>query len=183
MAARKTQTRSSSISHRQNIWEQRLRELEAFKKEHGHCNVRSTYAANPSLAKWVSNVRRQKQTGEIATELARCLDRLGFTWVLRHRTVYRRDWDTMVATLTEFKPAWTLLRTAATGRVSVAWGVAQGSATPKKDWAFGSWTYPATGQARRHLGTARKTMGGYVRRPCSLSSETRRLQSACPLAG
>ena len=83
--------------------QQRLKELQAFKKEHGHCNVPSTYSANRPLARWVSNVRQRKKIGTIATELARCLDALGFTWVLRHRTVYRRDGDAMVAALAAFK--------------------------------------------------------------------------------
>jgi hypothetical protein len=86
-----------------STWPQRLEELKQFRKEHGHCNVPSTYSANRPLAKWVSNVRRQKQTGKVTPELARRLSRLGFAWVLRHRTVYRRDWDTMVTALTAFK--------------------------------------------------------------------------------
>ena len=85
------------------VHKQRLMELEAFKREHGHCNVPSTYSANRPLANWVSYVRRRKQIGKIAKELARCLDELGFTWALRHRAVCRRDWDTMVAALTAFK--------------------------------------------------------------------------------
>jgi len=84
-------------------WERRLKELEAFKKEHGHCNVPANYSANRPLANWVAHVRNRKQSGEIASELARRLNGLGFTWVLRRRTVYRRDWDLMVAALTAFK--------------------------------------------------------------------------------
>jgi len=84
-------------------WEQRLKELEAFKKEHGHCNVPRKYPPNIPLAHWVTGVRRRKRSGTIAAELASRLDELGFTWVLRRRTVYRWDWDAMVAALAAFK--------------------------------------------------------------------------------
>jgi hypothetical protein len=55
------------------------------------------------LARWVSRVRHQKHSAAIAPELARRLDELGFTWVLRRRAVFRRDWGAMVAALTAFK--------------------------------------------------------------------------------
>ena len=83
------------------VWERRLKELEAFKREHGHCNVPSNYSPNMVLARWVSYIRHRKQSGHlVAPALARRLDGLGFTWVLRRRKVYRRDWDAMVAALT-----------------------------------------------------------------------------------
>ena len=84
-------------------WHQRLEDLNRFKKEHGHYNVPYGYSPNKSLANWVSNVRSQKHSGKIASELARRLDELGFTWVLRRRKVRRWDWDAMVAALTAFK--------------------------------------------------------------------------------
>ncbi len=85
------------------VWERRLKELQAFKKKHGHCEVPHGYSPNPPLANWVARVRRLKQTGKIAPELARRLDELGFTWMLRRRAVFRHDWDAMVAALTAFK--------------------------------------------------------------------------------
>lgn len=97
-----TKDPAQSISLRP-VWEQRLKELDAFKKEHGHCNVPAGYSLNTPLASWVSYTRRQKRTGVIAAELARRLDELGFTWVLRDRSVYRLDWDAMVVALTAFR--------------------------------------------------------------------------------
>ena len=80
-------------------WEKRLKELEAFEKEHGHCNVPKKYSPNSSLGNWVSYVRSQQHSGAICPELARRLDGLGFTWVLRRRS----DWDAMVAALIAFR--------------------------------------------------------------------------------
>ena len=59
------------------VCERRLKELEAFKMEHGHCNVPSNYFPNLPLAHWVAYVRSRKQSGAIASELARRLDGLG----------------------------------------------------------------------------------------------------------
>ena len=36
-------------------WEQRFKELESFKKEHGHCNVPCEYQSNPKLGRWLSD--------------------------------------------------------------------------------------------------------------------------------
>ena len=85
------------------VCERRLKELEAFKKEHGHCNVPANYSPNRPLASWVHCIRSQKKSGAIGTDLARRLDGLGFTWVLRRRAVFRLEWDAMVAALTAFK--------------------------------------------------------------------------------
>jgi hypothetical protein len=82
---------------------QRLRELAAFKQEHGHCNVPSTYPPNPPLALWVKYVRRRAKNRELDSELVGRLDRLGFSWALRRRSVYRLEWDAMIATLAAFK--------------------------------------------------------------------------------
>ena len=61
-------------------WEQRFKELEAFKKKHGHCNVPKVYQPNPALGRWVHNVRNAKKQGTIAAERVRGLDTLGFCW-------------------------------------------------------------------------------------------------------
>ena len=83
--------------------EQHLLELAAFKQQHGHCNVPHTYPPNQRLANWVTYVRGQKKSGAIVPELACCLERLGFSWVLVSRSVRRHAWDAMVAALTAFK--------------------------------------------------------------------------------
>ncbi len=62
-------------------WEQRLKELRRFHKAHRHCNVPYGYAANPGLARWVSNLRQFKKHGRLTKERVRILDGLGFCWV------------------------------------------------------------------------------------------------------
>ena len=100
---RPCQERSAHSTSIRPNWALRLQELEAFKKEHGHCDVPHNYVPNPPLANWVSYVRNRKRSGRIAAELASRLDGLGFTWMLRRRSAYRRDWDAMVVALTAFK--------------------------------------------------------------------------------
>ena len=62
-------------------WEERINELKAFKKEHGHSNVPTTYQRNPSLAIWVYNVRQRKKHGQLAEDKILSLDALGLCWV------------------------------------------------------------------------------------------------------
>ncbi len=61
-------------------WEQRINELKAFKKEHGHCRVPSRHWANPALGRWVANLRGRKERGELTEERIRSLDALGYSW-------------------------------------------------------------------------------------------------------
>jgi hypothetical protein len=84
-------------------WEQRVRQLAAFKAEHGHCNVPQSYLADRSLAVWVSNVRYRYRQGKLEAQRVCCLEEIGFSWSIRTRRFRRRDWDAMVAALAEFQ--------------------------------------------------------------------------------
>ncbi len=85
-----------------STWTQRLEELKRFRKEHGHCNVPGHYPPNRPLGRWVTYVRLQKKAGKLALGRIRCLEELGFCWVLENRSVYRLDWDVMLAVLAAF---------------------------------------------------------------------------------
>jgi hypothetical protein len=74
------------------VWGERLRELCAFKAEHGHCSVPMNYPKNPKLASWVHHQRRQyKKRNEgrechITLNRIRALESIGFTWNPRDKT-------------------------------------------------------------------------------------------------
>jgi hypothetical protein len=76
--------------------------LLAFKAAHGHCNVPSGYAQDPSLAVWVFNCRRQQKQGSLGADRFKQLDAIGFTWAVRTRRFVARDWDAMLAQLAAF---------------------------------------------------------------------------------
>ena len=61
-------------------WEQRFQELQAFKKENGHCNVPAVYPPNPALGTWAHSVRHAKKKGTLAEDRVRRLDALAFCW-------------------------------------------------------------------------------------------------------
>ncbi|CAJ1966022.1 unnamed protein product [Cylindrotheca closterium] len=71
-------------------WQDRLKELEEYKKKNGDCNVPSTYRDNAALATWVKCQRRQYKrfySGEasnISLDRITSLDALGFNWERRH---------------------------------------------------------------------------------------------------
>jgi len=84
-------------------WELRFKELEAFRKKHGHCNVPKSYPLNRQLAYWVDSLRRRKKLGKLDLKTVRRLNGLGFTWTVLHRRFHRRDLDELVEFLKAFK--------------------------------------------------------------------------------
>jgi Helicase associated domain len=58
--------------------------LVAFHREKGHCRVPQNYKADPQLASWVKNLRRNRRPGKIlCEENVRKLDAIGFCWESR----------------------------------------------------------------------------------------------------
>jgi len=68
-------------------WESRYAQLTAFKATHGHCKVPATWPENPSLGRWVSYQRRQKQSSTLNPTRETMLNAIGFDWGLT------RDFD------------------------------------------------------------------------------------------
>jgi hypothetical protein len=67
-------------------WEERIKDLKAFKKKHGHCNVPAGYQPNPTLGSWVYNLRQRRKQGKLAEDKIRILDALGFYWGRRGKS-------------------------------------------------------------------------------------------------
>lgn len=70
-------------------WEERLYELKMFKVVYGHCNVPSTFPANPQLTTWVKCQRRQYKflfsgkRSNLTPERIAKLNEIGFNWNVR----------------------------------------------------------------------------------------------------
>lgn len=69
-------------------WEERLRELRAYREENGHCNVPTSYVKNKKLATWVKCQRRQyklmdTEFSTLSPERIATLNQMGFKWELR----------------------------------------------------------------------------------------------------
>jgi len=79
-------------------WRQKVRELEVFKKKHGHCQVPQKDRARYGLGVWVANVRASYHNGDLRPDRARELKRLGFAW-----TYENPRWDDHFAELVAFK--------------------------------------------------------------------------------
>lgn len=65
-------------------WDRMWRDLEAFRKREGHCNVPARWEANVRLATWVTNQRHQHRIGALPEGRVRRLQGLGFSWAI-HR--------------------------------------------------------------------------------------------------
>ena len=84
-------------------FEQRCRDLEAFKSEFGHCNIPYIYSADPSLGKWCNAMRcvnnEMKKLGRRKNKFfhdrIECLEEIGFQWeVIDHdNALARRSLD------------------------------------------------------------------------------------------
>lgn len=61
-------------------WEEMCRVLDAFRKEHGDCNVCANWAKNPQLGRWVAMQRYRRKIGELPARYVERLDKLGFVW-------------------------------------------------------------------------------------------------------
>jgi len=79
-----------AVQKNQYTWEQRLKELRAFKKKHGDCNVPWNHTPIPGLGHWVSQMRYHKKRGTLTKDKIRLLTRFGFSWKVEHP---RRTWE------------------------------------------------------------------------------------------
>src|SRR5689334_8758452 len=94
---RPKKTRQAKQSYRDALWDLRFEELRAYRREHGHCQVPSRSKKNPSLGYWVNYQRVLRRSGRLDAARRRRLDKIGFDWVSRGRSVEFRDstyWDT-----------------------------------------------------------------------------------------
>jgi hypothetical protein len=72
-----------------------LAKLQAFRAEHGHCNVPKTWE-DASLATWINHLRSKKSG--LSKELIRSLDEIGFDWA-----PYETEWKEAFAKLNSYK--------------------------------------------------------------------------------
>ena len=61
-------------------WEERIAQLEDFKKVHSHCSVSSKWPENPALARWVNSLRNKLGRDAISPERVEQLTEMGFSW-------------------------------------------------------------------------------------------------------
>jgi hypothetical protein len=96
--------------YRDGLWERRFRELQAYRRRHGHCQVPSRSKKYPSLGNWVHFQRVRKRAGRLSARRARRLARIGFDWVsrghsweFRDSTYWEMKWERMLSSLAKFK--------------------------------------------------------------------------------
>ena len=87
------------------MWEDRLQELLAFRREFGHLNVPQDWHVNPQLGRWVVNLRRQIRTGALWPDRLRRLADEGIRWTSadERRRHGDREWDRRCNALSAFQ--------------------------------------------------------------------------------
>jgi len=61
-------------------WDAMFERLQAFKREHMHCNVPTHWSKNRSLADWVHSQRHRNKREKLPKERIRRLNEIGFCW-------------------------------------------------------------------------------------------------------
>ena len=96
-------------------FEERVRELQAYKEEHGNLNIPIRYKKNPSLGKFVHNTREQyklfnKQTPpqyakkcSLTADRIKALDDIGFIWTCERPKKQQDDWNSRFEQLQAYK--------------------------------------------------------------------------------
>ena len=59
-------------------WNERLEQLQAYKAEHGHCNVPQNHAENPQLGSWMNNKRTKHKNGKLSNQRRELLEEIEF---------------------------------------------------------------------------------------------------------
>jgi hypothetical protein len=89
---------------RSDAWDDRLSELAAFRKIHGHCNVPKSYSENTKLGKWVQTQRKQykchleEKPSQKTLFRIQALEGLGFEW-----NSYDAVWDYHLSELADYR--------------------------------------------------------------------------------
>jgi hypothetical protein len=96
--ASKRRFKKAKHKYQDVAWELRFEELKAYRRQHGHCQVPSRSKRHPSLGYWVNYQRVLHRSGRLNAARKRRLEKIGFDWVSRGRSVAFRDstyWDRM----------------------------------------------------------------------------------------
>ena len=93
----------SDKADRNVCWEDRFKQLVAYKKEHGDCKVRQL---SGPLGTWVKHQRNEyrnkclSQKSSLTDEKEKKLEQLGFEWKIRDA---RRSWEEVFEDLRSYK--------------------------------------------------------------------------------
>ena len=87
----KVRVRKPKRNHLEVAWELRFAELKAYRRQYGNAQVPSRSLTHPSLGHWVQHQRVLQRSGRLSTARTRQLDKFGFDWVSRGRSLQFRD--------------------------------------------------------------------------------------------
>ncbi|MCI0427496.1 MAG: helicase associated domain-containing protein, partial [Nitrospiraceae bacterium] len=95
---RRLETLGFDWDARKTQWETMYKQLVAYKKRFGDCNVPARWKEDRSLGMWVSGQRQLKSKDQLPSERVRQLESLGFDW-----NPFISSWAEMYGRLVAFK--------------------------------------------------------------------------------
>jgi hypothetical protein len=81
-------------------WNERIEELEAFRRQHGHCAIPSWEPEYANLGAWLRFIRAKKRIGRLDYRRVKRLEQLGVAWEPE-----QQRWEEMFAVLVQFRAA------------------------------------------------------------------------------
>jgi superfamily II DNA or RNA helicase len=78
-------------------WDERLGELQAFKKRFGHCDVPKHWIENQNLGNWLTTQRQNRKAGRLSEDRRLKLEKAGVEWDLSP------SWDWMFDLLVDYQ--------------------------------------------------------------------------------
>lgn len=92
---------------KETAWQERFKELQAFRKKFGHCLVSVNSKKYKSLGHWVATQRNLEERGKLGSKKKAKLESLGFVWKKDVKPVfnaiYERQWNANFQKLKAYK--------------------------------------------------------------------------------
>ncbi|PRY01205.1 helicase associated protein [Pontibacter ummariensis] len=94
---------------RKRNWEERYRQLRAYKQQYGHCFVPANCRENKTLGVWVVSQRWLESKGKLSADKLEKLNELGFVWSKdtqdQLKAVYDTQWEASFEKLKAYRQA------------------------------------------------------------------------------
>ena len=81
-------------------WDERYGQLVAYNQQHGHCNVPTHLAENPTFGAWVNSQRLARRQNTLSSDRIARLDAIGFVW-----EPFDASWEEMYGALVAYQHA------------------------------------------------------------------------------
>lgn len=95
---------------KEEIWQERYKQLQEYKQKNGHCFVAVNFRENKKLGVWVATQRRLESKGKLEADKKKKLSEIGFVWSTdtknQLKSIYNSRWEANFAKLVAYKQVY-----------------------------------------------------------------------------